>query len=717
MNKIFKKTSLKYLLVILLGLIFIGAYQLGLLDYLNLDFLKNNLSRAQAIYADHPLKSIAIYFSIYLLATTLSFPGAALLSMFGGAVFGTLYGVIIVSFASSIGATFSFWVIRFLLKDYVGKKFQTQFAVINKNIEREGAFYLLSIRLIPIFPFFVVNMAMGLTSISSLTYFIVSQIGMLPGTIIYVYAGKKFSELTTISGILNPQIILVLVLLGALPFMAKFLMNGLKNYRLYKKFKKPKNFDFTMLVIGGGAAGLVTAFVSAAVKAKVALVEKNKMGGDCLNYGCVPSKALIKSSKVIHLAKKAQVFGLKNIQIDFDFAEVMARVKRVIDTVEPHDSASRYSALGVECISGEAHIISPYEVKIGEKIYTTQNITIATGSKPLVPKIPGIEKANYVTSETVWDLKILPKKFLIIGGGPIGCELAQCFARLGSEVTIIEKSERLLIREDLEVSALLAEVLTSEGVRILTHHSVQEFVEVDGVKYLLCATNTGVVRYEYDLVLIAMGRRPNTKGFGLEDLGVVISSNGTIETNEYLQTTYPNIFACGDVAGPYQLTHTAAHQAWYCAVNGLFGKFRKFEVDYSVVPWCTYTDPEVATVGVNEEAAKELKLDYEVTIYHLDDLDRAIADDETKGFVKVITQKGSDKILGATIMGTQASTMILEFISAMKFKKGLNKILGTIHIYPSLGEANKYAAGVWKKAHAPTRVLFFLEKYFKWIRK
>jgi dihydrolipoamide dehydrogenase len=717
MNKISKKKSLKYLLIILIGVLLLLAYKLGLREYLNFNYLKNNLSQVQASFATNPLKTIIIYSALYIFATALSFPGAAILTIFGGAVFGTLHGVLIVSFASTIGATLSFWVTRFLLKDYMAHKFRSQVSTINRNIEKEGAFYLLSLRLIPIFPFFIVNMGMGLTSISTFIYFVVSQIGMLPGTIIYVYAGLEFSKLTSISGILNPKIIVVLVLLGILPFIAKFLLNCFKNYQLYKKFKKPKNFDFNMLVIGGGAAGLVTSFISAAVKAKVALVEKDKMGGDCLNYGCVPSKALIKSSKAIHLTKNAELLGLKKIQIDFEFAEVMARVKRVVATVEPHDSVKRFTSLGVECISGEAKILSPYEVKIGEKIYTTKNITIATGSKPLVPKIKGIENANYVTSETIWDLKILPKKFLIIGCGPIGCELAQCFTRFGSEVTMIERSERILIREDLEVSCLIKEVLSNEGVKILTHHKILEFTEVENRNYLVCQSSDGVIRYEYDLVLIAMGRVANVKGFGLEELGVTITSKGTIETNEYLQTTYPNIFASGDVAGPYQLTHMAAHQAWYCAVNGLFGKFKKFKVDYSVVPWCTYTDPEVATVGINEESAKEKKLDYEVTIYHLDDLDRAIADDETKGFVKIITQKGSDKILGATIVGAQASTMILEFISAMKFRKGLNQILGTIHIYPSLGEANKYAAGVWKRAHAPERLLIYLEKYFNWIRK
>lgn len=713
MNKLSTEKSLKVLLFIFLGLFFIGAYQLGLREYLTFNYLKNNLSRAQESFATHPVQTILIYFSLYVFTAALSIPGATILTLFGGAVFGVLYGVIIVSFASTMGATLSFLATRFLLKDYIGQKFQTQILSINKNIEKDGHLYLLSMRLLPIFPFFVVNLAMGLTSMSAPLFFIVSQMGMLPATIMYVYAGKKFSEITSLSEILNPSILMTLLLLGTIPFIAKFCINFFKNYLLYKRFKKPKKFDFNMMVIGGGAAGLVTSFISAAVKAKVALVEKKKMGGDCLNYGCVPSKALIKSSKVIHLAENAKLFGLNKLHIDFDFSEIMARVKRIIAAVEPNDSVSRYTNLGVKCFSGEAKILSPYEVKIGQRVYTTKNITIATGAKPFVPKILGIENASYVTSDTIWDLTVLPKKFLIIGGGSIGCEFAQCFTRFGSEVTMVERSSRLLIREDLEVSALVKEFLSNEGVTILTDHEALEFIQEGSEKYLVCQSSVGIVRYEYDTALIAMGRVANSKGFGLEELGVAIKPNGMIATNEYLQTTYPNIFACGDVAGPYQLTHTAAHQAWYCAVNGLFGKFIKFKVDYSVIPWCTFTDPEVATVGINEESAGHKKINYEVTIYNLSELDRAIADDETKGFVKIITQKGSDKILGATIVGAQASVMILEFISAMKFKKGLNQILGTVHIYPTLGEANKYAAGIWKKAHAPKRVLFFLEKYFK----
>ena len=716
MNKIVTPILLKFFLIILLGLLIISAYQFGILNYLKFEYLKNHLAHLQLLFSTNPMRIILIYLGIYIFTTAISIPGATVLSLCGGAIFGTFYGTILVSFASTIGATLSFLISRFLLRDYIGQKFRFIITEINKNIESDGSLYILGLRLIPVFPFFVVNMAMGLTSISPIIFFIFSQVGMLPATIVYVYAGRKISQLNSVAGIINPSLLLTFVLLGSLPFFAHLFISALKKNRLYKRFEKPKVFDFNMIVIGGGAAGLVTSFISASLKAKVALVEKSKMGGDCLNFGCVPSKALIKSAKIIHSGTNAELFGLKKIDIDFDFGEIMTRVRRVVTSVAPHDSAERYASLGVECFHEEAKILSPYSVLIGEKIYTTKSITIATGSKPSMPEIKGIESANYVTSETIWDLKCLPKKFLIIGGGAIGCELAQCFARFGSEVTMIERSERLLIREDLEVSALIKEVLTNEGVKVFTDHSLLEFTEEEIAKFLICKSSTGIVKYEYDLVLIAMGRKANTKGFGLEELGIALRSNGVIETNEFMQSTYPNIFACGDVAGPYQLTHMACHQAWYCAINGLFGKFKKIKVDYSAVPWCTFTDPEVATVGINETAALDKKYDYEVTIYHLNDLDRAMADDETKGFVKVITQKGTDKILGATIVGSQANLMILEFISAMKYKKGLKQILRTIHIYPSLGEANKYAAGVWRKNHAPKRLLKNLEKYFNWER-
>lgn len=706
----------KKLIFITIVLLFIGFYHFGFDHYLNFEFLKNNLNHLQSLYYGQPFKISLIYFVIYVVSTALSFPGATVITLLGGSVFGLLYGTILVSFASTIGATIAFWSSRFIFKNFVESKFPIQSRFINDNIKKEGVWYLFTLRLIPVFPFFVVNLVMGLTNISSVTYFFVSMLGMLPATIVFVYAGKSFSHISSLSGILSPSLILAFFAVGLLPYFAKAVLTLIKNKKLYRPFKKPKSFDYNMMVIGGGAAGLVTSYISAAVNAKIALVEKNKMGGDCLNTGCVPSKALIKTTKVIALSKKAKNLGIKNIAIQFDFAEIMKRIKKVIREIEPHDSIKRYQELGVECLVGEAKIISPYEVKVNDRIFTTQNITIASGARPIIPQILGIEKVNVLTSETVWELDKLPQKLLIIGAGPIGCELAQCFSRLGSIVTVVDNASRILAKEDLEVSSLINTVLSNDGVRFNLESKTVEFFVKDGAQFLNIETPLGAEIIQFDYVLMAIGRRANVSGFGLEELGIAIRKNGTIETNEYLETKYPNIFACGDVTGPYQLTHTSAHQAWYCAINGLFGKFKKFKVDYKIIPWCTFTDPEVATVGMNEQNLLENEIDYEVTHYDLNDLDRSIADDEKIGFVKVLTLKGSDQILGTTIVGTQASTMILEFISAMKFKKGLNDILNTIHIYPTAGEANKYAAGLWKKNHKPVGLLNILKKYFSWSR-
>ncbi len=707
----------KIWLMLLIVLLFIAAHQLGLATYLNFDYLKNHLAQLQSYYQENQLRFILYYFLLYVFVTAISFPGATVLSLLAGAVLGVANGVMVVAFASTIGATIAFWSSRFLFREFVDQKFHAQFETINANMKKEGTSYLLTLRLIPLFPFFIVNLLMGLTTMATSTYFYTSFFGMLPGIVVFIYAGKSFSEINSIRGILSLKMLLIFFLIGLLPYISKFFLNRFKNYKLYRKFKRPKKFDYNMMVIGGGAAGLVTSYVASSVKAKVALVEKDKMGGDCLNFGCIPSKALIKTAKVIHLKNKAKELGIKKIEIDFDFKEVMERVKKIITEVEPHDSRERYQELGVNCLTGHATIISPYEVKIGDKIFTTQNITVATGASPFVPPIKGVEKINYLTSDTIWSLNSLPKNFLIIGGGPIGCELAQSFSRLGAHVTIIEAGAHLLSKEDLEVSLLIEKKFKEDGIDIRTNHQAREFVLENGIQVLYCQASDKEIRIEFDSVLIAVGRKARVEGFGLRELGINLRQNGTIETNEFLQTNFPNVFACGDVTGPYQLTHMASHQAWYCAVNGLFGHFKKFKVDYSVVSWCTYTDPEVAVVGMNESILKEKNIEYEITFFKIDELDRAIADSEKEGFVKVLTAKGTDRILGATIVASSASLMILEFVSAMKFKKGLKGILNTIHAYPSLGEANKYVAGAWLKNHSPEKILSLLEKYFNWMRK
>jgi len=486
-------------------------------------------------------------------------------------------------------------------------------------------------------------------------------------------------------------------------------------------FRRPRKFDRNLIVIGAGSGGLVASYIAAAVKAKVTLIEKHKMGGDCLNTGCVPSKALIRSARFLAQSRRAQEFGVDSVSVKFDFSRVMQRVQHVIAQVEPHDSIERYTTLGVEVIEGEARLLSAFEVEVNGQALTTRTIIIATGARPFVPAIPGLDEMDYLTSDTVWQLRDLPKRLLVLGGGPIGCELAQSFARFGvesgSKVIMVQRGARLMNREDDEVSTFVARQFKDEGIDLRLQHTPKSFKQEGERKYLIAEHEGQDVEIEFDQVLVALGRSANITGFGLEELGVKISAGKTIEVNDFLQTNYSNIYACGDVAGPYQFTHTAAHQAWYAAVNALFSPLKKFKVDYSVIPFATFTDPEVARVGLNEQEAKAQGVAYEVTQYGLDDLDRAIADGEARGFIKVLTVPGKDKILGAMIMGEHAGELIAEFVTAMRYGLGLNKILSTIHIYPTWTEANKFVAGNWKKAHAPEKLLQWVERFHRWRRK
>lgn len=694
------------------------SYDLG--TYLTFDSLKQNQESLKESYTHSPLIFIGAYMGVYILSTALSLPGATILTLAGGALFGFPLGLLLVSFASTLGATCAFLVARFILRDSIQSKFKDKLKTINKGIEREGAFYLFTMRLIPVFPFFVVNLVMALTPIKTITFYWVSQLGMLAGTMVYVNAGTQLASLESPAGILSPRLLGSFILLGLFPLIAKKLLGVIQARRVYRGYKKPKRFDYNMVAIGAGAAGLVSAYIATTVKARVALIEKNKMGGDCLNTGCVPSKALIRTAHFFALARRASEFGLKKAQIEFDFAEVMERVQRVIRKVEPHDSVERYTELGVECISGHARLLSPWEIEIdgpnGKQTLTARTIILATGASPVLPPIPGLAETNPLTSESVWELRSLPKRLLVLGGGPIGSELAQCFQRLGSQVTLVEKGKRILSQEDPEVSELVQRQFTKEGMQVLCEHEGVEFQTRGSQKIVRLQAPQGIKEIEFDEVLVALGRRANTQGFGLDRLGIRTTEAGTLEHDERMRTRFPNIYVCGDCAGPFQFTHTAAHQAWFAAVNALFSPFKTFQSDYRVIPWATYTDPEVARVGLNESQAKEQDIDFEVTTYGIDDLDRAIADEEDQGFVKVITAKGSDRILGATLCGHHAADAIVEFIAAMKHGFGLNAILGTIHIYPTMSEANKYLAGNWKKARKPEKLLAILEKFHRWRR-
>ncbi len=706
----------KIALIVVIAALAVAFFAFDLQQYFTLSYVKSRQEAFNDYYAAHTATTIAIYMGVYIVVTALSLPGAAVMTLVGGALFGILVGTVVISFASTIGATLAFLASRFLLRDWVQNKFKDRLKTINRGVEKDGPFYLFTLRLVPIFPFFVINLVMGLTPIRTGVYYLVSQIGMLPGTIVYVNAGTQLGQIETLSGILSPGIIFSFVLLGVFPLIAKKITAWMKARKTLAKYPKPDKFDYNMAVIGAGSAGLVAAYIAATVKAKVVLIEKHKMGGDCLNTGCVPSKALLRSAKILSYVRRAGEFGFKEGNINFDFAEVMERVQRIIRKVEPHDSAERYTALGVDCIQGEAKITSPYVIEVNGREITSRSIVVATGARPFVPPIPGIDSVDYLTSDNVWDLRELPERLVVLGGGPIGCELTQAFARLGSRVTQVEMLPRILIREDEEISAMVKKRLIEEGVDVRTGHRAKEVVVEAGEKFLVCDRDGETVKIAFDEILVAVGRAANAKGFGLEELGVRLNKNGTIETNEILQTNFPNIFCAGDVAGPYQFTHTASHQAWFASVNALFGAVKTFKADYSVIPWATYTDPEVARVGLNELEAKENDVAYEVTTYGIDDLDRAIADSEDHGLVKVLTRPGSDKILGVTIVGSHAGDLISEFVFAMKHKLGLNKILGTIHIYPTLAEANKFAAGQWKKAHAPEKVLQWVGKFHAWMR-
>ncbi|NVH47240.1 dihydrolipoyl dehydrogenase [Photobacterium damselae] len=711
-----------FLLGIIAAVIGIWLY-FDLSQYFTLEQAKAQQLALQDTIQTHPVWASLVFFFAYVAVTALSLPGAAIMTLLGAALFGFWWSLVLVSFASTIGATLAFLFSRFILRDWVQTKFGSRLSAINDGVKNQGSFYLLSLRLIPVFPFFLINLLMGLTPIRAKQFFFVSQLGMLPGTAVYVNAGTQLGEINTLSGIISLPVLISLALLGLFPLIAKAVMNQIQARKIYQKWQKPTSFDQNMVVIGAGSGGLVSAYIAAAVKAEVTLIEKHKMGGDCLNTGCVPSKALIRAAHNMAEIQRAAEFGVSTGPIAIDFKQVMTRVQKVINKIEPHDSIERYRSLGVNCITGEAIIRSPWEVEVDGKIITTKNIVIATGARPLVPNIPGLQSVNYLTSDTVWSLQEQPQKLLVLGGGPIGCELAQSFARLGTKVTLVEMAPQLLIREDSDAAKLVQDSLIADGVEIKLEHKAMRFesiVDANGKtmgKVYLDFHNEQQVTVEFDAVLLALGRVANVQGFGLEELGITTTARGTVEVNDYLQTQYSNIYAVGDVVGPYQLTHAASHQAWYAAVNGLFGQFKRFKADYSVMPAATYTSPEVARVGLNEKEATAQGIEFDVVTYDIDDLDRAITDGEDHGFIKVITPKGKDTILGATIVGANAGDLLAEFTLAMRHNLGLNKILATVHPYPTMSEAVKYTAGVWKRNNAPEKLLEWVAKYHCWMRK
>lgn len=706
----------KLILVALFAIILLTYFLFDLGDYLSLAYVQSQLGSVKEYARDNFVAALAIYFLFYVAVTALSIPGAAVVTLVGGAVFGLVWGTLLVSFASTIGATLAFLSSRWLLRDWVQRRFATSLKAINAGVARDGAFYLFSLRMVPVFPFFLVNLLMGLTPIKILPYFFVSQIGMLLGTAVYVNAGAELGQIASLSGLVSPTLILSFALLGILPWVTRAILGTVRRRKPPQPFVKPRRFDANVVVIGAGSAGLVSSIIAAGAKAKVILIEKHRMGGDCLNTGCVPSKALIRSARIADYVRRAAEFGIEGSAPKVNFQQVMARVQGIVTAIEPHDSVARYSSLGVECVAGEAVITSPWTVRVGEREISTRSIVIATGARPFVPPIKGLDEIDYLTSDTLWELRELPPRLLVLGAGPIGCELAQSFVRLGSQVTIVDQAPRILPREDDEVAQQVLQRFIQDGICVRSSAQVLHFDRAENGATVTVQTAEGEQVLAFDKVLVAIGRKANVEGFGLEALQMPLTPRGTIEVNEYLQTAYPSIYACGDVAGPYQFTHMASYQAWFAVLNALLGGLKKFRIHYKVVPWATFTDPEVARVGLSEQEAKEQGIAYDVTRYDIDDLDRAIADSEAHGFVKVLTQPGSDRILGATIVGYHAGELLTEFVLAMTHGLGLKKIAATTHIYPTLGEANRFTANAWRSARIPVKLLPYAERFFRWRR-
>lgn len=704
------------ILAVIAGLILIYfVFDLG--QYLDLDYFARQQEKVFAYRDTFPIRSAVIFFIMYILVTGLSLPGAAIATLIGGAVFGLLWATVLVSFASVIGASCAFLISRHILRDTIQNRYGDRLQTINRGIEKDGAVYLFTLRMVPLFPFFVINLVMGLTPMRLATYFIVSQIGMLPGTVVYVNAGTQLAKIDSVASILSPTLIASFALLGIFPILAKLIINSVKTRKSLGKFSRPKKFDYNTVVIGAGSAGLVAAYLAAAVKAKVALVEKGKMGGDCLNTGCVPSKAVIRTAKFLSHVKRSGEFGVHAANAQFEFNNVMDRVRGIIDVIGHHDSVERYTGLGVDCFAGHAYIESPYCVDVDGKKLTTRSIVVASGAEPAVPALPGMGELEYYTSDTIWEIDRLPKRLLVLGGGPIGCELSQAFARLGSQVIQVQRLDRIMPREDAEFSEMVLERFRTEGIDVRLQHDAKRFAVEDGSTILICEHAGQEIRIEFDVLLVATGRRARIKGFGLEELGIGLTGLGTIEVNEYLETNLPNVYAIGDAAGPYQFTHFGSYQATVAASNALLRPFFRRRVDYSVIPWATFTEPEVARVGLNEQEARQKNIDYEVTIYDFKDLSRAIADSEAKGQIKVLTPPGKDRILGVTIAGEHAGDLIAEFVLAMQNGLGLGKILGTIHIYPTLAESARFAAGNWKRKQISDRTMRILRGFNNWRRR
>lgn len=703
----------RWLIVLFFVVATICFFWFDLEQYLTLEMIQAKSGALRDQVQAHPWWAGSVFFAAYVALTVMSFPGTVVLTLLAGALFGLVGGTLMVSFASNIGALFAMLISRFLLRDWIQRRFAKQIASINRGLERDGAFYLFSLRLIPLVPFVLLNPALGLTRVSMWTFWWTTQAGMLPGHAIYVGAGRQLARIREISDILSPSLIGTLALLAIFPLAATKLLTLYKARKVYSGWQKPKSFEHNLVVIGGGSGGLTAARIAASMKARVALVERERLGGAALHSGSVPARALMRAANLHHTLRQGGTLGIR-MHTEVDFAEVMRQVRRTLDEAQGQVTAESSKTAGLEMVRGSAQLTSPWSVQVGNRTLCSRAIVIATGSHAIIPPIPGLEEVEPLTCENVWDLQQRPERLLVMGGEANACELAQAFQRLGCQVTLVVEGDMLLASAEPEARQAVTDALCADGVQVLLKVSPQRFEVAESERRLVCSIDEQNRFLAFDQVLLALGREAHLHDLGLEKLKLSTREDGSLEVDEYLATRYPNIYAVGAVTGPDSSFQSAKHHAWYAAANGLFSGFRRFMVSDRVVPRVAFTSPEIASVGLTEAQAKLAELEYEVTMLDLDSLEAAQMSIGNSGFLKVLTERGRDRIIGVTLVGDGASETLAVFVLAMKHKLGLNKLRRTVHINPTLAEASLAVAEAWRRAHTAKRSQTWAARLHRW---
>jgi pyruvate/2-oxoglutarate dehydrogenase complex dihydrolipoamide dehydrogenase (E3) component/uncharacterized membrane protein YdjX (TVP38/TMEM64 family) len=699
-----------------------------------------------------PLGPVVFTF-IYIIAVVAALPGSAL-SIAAGALFGSVLGVILVSIGATVGASLAFLISRYFAREsmvnWLGKN--ERFQRLDRLTEEQGAAIVALTRLVPLFPFNLLNYGFGLTRVPFWTYVFWSWLCMLPGIILYVVGADAVAKVLAqgkipwylVGAFLAVLIFLVIVVryakgrlgtsdkaapagkasnpadLPATPEVSpldEYNQELVANVRPGDWINPEPAAVYNLVVIGAGTAGLVTAAGAAGLGAKVALVERHLMGGDCLNYGCVPSKAVIRSSRLCAELSRAGTLGIQTpAGVEVDFAAVMARMRRLRAGISEHDSARRFRDLGVDVFLGQARFTGRDSIEVGGKTLRFKKAVIATGGRAVHPNIPGLSEAGFLTNETVFSLTERPGRLLVMGGGPIGCEFAQAMQRLGCQVTLLHKYDRLMNREDPDAAKIVQKIFLKEGITLI-YNAKPLRVDRGGTGKVVQYEHDGQAGViEVDEILIGAGRAPNVEGLNLEAAGVAYEGGKGrgVVVNDKLQTANPNIYAAGDVCLPYQFTHLADASARIVIQNALF--FGSKKLSALTIPWCTYTDPEVAHVGLSEQEAQKKKIAYQIFMKPLKEVDRAILDGEEEGFVKILVKAGSDKILGATIVASHAGEMISEVTCAMAGNVGLGALAGVIHPYPTQAEAIRATGDLYNRTRLTPFVKNLFTRFLAWRR-